>query len=244
MWQLAIPIVQMLYSVFQSIKANKELKKLGNEDISYKATPESQYLLGLTKNNAQHGYSAAEKAAFLQTVAANTAKSYRLGMNRAGNSLSNVIGASNNIANSNAMNQFAAQDAQLKRQNQGIYAGQVAQEQNRANQNTAMQFQQNQMAQRAWGQAGQQGVNNIFSGAQMGSTLLNPKDPNAGYSVTNPGDMNMQYPDNTYGYPDMNYGGSYGMPRNPNLGQPYQTNDFKLQTWNKPSRGIDWNNLY
>lgn len=235
-----LPIAQMLYGGFQQIKANQELKKLAKQDISYKATPNSNYLLGLSRDNINHGYTAAEKAAFMQTVAGNTAKAYRVGMGRAGNSLSSVIGASNNIANSQAMNQFAAQDANQQRANQQIYAGQVAQEQSRANQNTAMEFQQNNMAQRAWGQAGQNGVNNIMSGLQMGSMLMrkpDTQDPNAGYNVTNPGDMNMQLPQNPYGEW---YNNPVPQIQNNFAGQRVQ----QLQQQGKsPYGAIDWNNL-
>lgn len=261
----ALPIAQSLYGIFQTIKANQELKKLGKEDISYKGTPDSKYLLGLSRDNIQHGYSAAEKAAFLQTVAGNTAKAYRLGMGRAGNSLSSVIGASNDIANSNAMNQFAASDAQQRRANQGIYAGQVAQDQSRENQNTAMQFQQNQRGQMAWGQAMQQGINNVGAGLQMGSMLMGGQDSgtpdNEGYNVTEVGDMNMQMPIDPYGRPQMNPNPmQYGLPynnkgyqlpadnvlprvfRNNYRGLNYN-NNIQMNPQNKSYGGIDWNNL-
>lgn len=171
MWELALPAAQLLVGAFQKIKSNRELKKLENEDISFKATPESRTIMGIAKADAAHGYNAAQKAAFLQNVASNTAKSYRLGMARAGNSLSNAIGASNNIANSQAMNQFAAQDAALQRSNQGVYNNLVAQDQQRANMNTQNELRNNQMAQQAYGMAGQQGTDNIMSALQMGSMV-------------------------------------------------------------------------
>jgi len=168
---LALPAAQMIFGAFQKIKANKELKKLGNEDISFEATPESKTIMGIAKADAQRGYNAAQRGAFLQQVASNTAKSYRLGMQRAGNSLSNAISASNNIANSQAFNQFAAQDAALQRQNQGVYNNLVAQDQQRANMNTQNEIRNNQMAQQAYGMAGMQGNENIMTAIQMGSMV-------------------------------------------------------------------------
>ncbi len=233
---LALPLAQMIYGGFQSIKANKELKKLGNQDISYKGTPDSRYLLGLTRDNAQHGYSAAEKAAFLQTVAGNTARSYRLGMNRAGNSMSNAIGASNQIANSNAMNQFAAQDAQLQRSNQGVYAGQVAADQNRANQNTSMEFQQNNMGQRAYGQAANMGVNNIATGLEMGAMLLGKS------SGTPPSTFDPQIVDYNYDVPKMNPNPmQYGLPYN-NQGYQLPPDNIIQPVFRQNYRGLDYNN--
>lgn len=216
MWELLLPAAQTIYGGFQALKANSELKKLRNQDISYQATPETQKILGIARDNAMHGYSEAEKQAFLQTVAANSAKAYRMGMSRAGNSLSNAIGASNQIANSQAMNQFAANDANLQRQNQNIYFGQVGQDQNRANMNTQMEVNNNRMAQQAFGNAQSQGVENAFGGMQMASMVADDiwgkKDPNSGTPDPNVyiGQPQMQYgkqwQPNPYNvqYPQMN----------------------------------------
>lgn len=215
---LALPIAATIYGGFQALKANKELKKLAKEDISYKSTPATRNVLGMSAANAKHGYTAAEKTAFLQQVAANTAKSYRLGTARAGNSMSNVIGASNQIANGQAFNQFEAADANQQRQNQNIYNNMVAQEQGRANQNTAMEFQNNQLSQRAYGQAQQQGVNNIFTGLQMASMVapyLGGKQP-----ATTPA-ANGAAPGYTYGVPQMN-------PNPQQYGLPYQGSPYQL----------------
>lgn len=171
MWELALPIAQTLYGAFQTIQANKRLKRLRNENIEYKATPETQNILGVAASNARHGFTEAEKAAVFQNFAAQAAKSYRLGMARAGNSMSNAIAASNAIANSGNFNNFAAQDANQQRQNQQIYNNLVAQDQRRADMNTEMAYRNNVMAQQAYGQAGKQGVDNIMSGIQMGSML-------------------------------------------------------------------------
>lgn len=211
-----LPAAQMLYGAFQAIKSNSELKKLRNQDISYQATPETQKILGMARDNAMHGYSEAEKQAFLQTVAGNSAKAYRMGMSRAGNSLSNAIGASNQIANGQAMNQFAANDANLQRQNQNIYFGQVGQEQNRQNMNTAMEVNNNRMAQQSYGNAMSQGIENAFGGLQMGTMVAEDiwgkKDPNSGTPDPNVymGQPQMQYGQQFYGspynvpYPPMN----------------------------------------
>jgi len=213
---LALPIAQAIFGGFQKIKANKELRKLQNEDISYNATPETRSVLGVARNNARHGYSAAEKAAFFQNVAANTAKSYRLGMARAGNSLSNAIGASNQIALSNSMNQFAAQDAGLQRQNQAVYNNLVAQDQQRANMNTGLEARNNQMAQQAYGTASSQGNDNIMTAIQMGSMVApylmggkQPQQPNmpmipASTTVQQP----MQLPTNNV-QPQLDYRNPY-----------------------------------
>jgi len=189
MYELALPVAQALYGGFQAIKAHNELNKLRKEDLSYQATPQTRNILGVAGANAQHGYTEAEKAAFLQQVASNTAKAYRLGMSRAGNSMSNAIGASNQIANGQAFNQFAAQDANQQRQNQGIYNNLVGQDQSRANMNTQYAMHNNQMAQHAFGQAQQQGVNNIFGALQMGSMIAGQGGGAAG-GFGNKGAMN------------------------------------------------------
>ena len=106
-WMALLPIAQTLYGGFQSIRANQKLKKLRNENIEYKATPETKNILGVAAANARHGFTEAQKAAVFQNFAAQTAKSYRMGMARAGNSLSNAIGASNDIANSNNFNNWS-----------------------------------------------------------------------------------------------------------------------------------------
>lgn len=236
MWELALPAAQMIYGGFQSLKANKELKKLANQDISYQSTPETKQLLGVTRDNAMHGYSAAEKAAFLQNVAANGAKAYRLGMSRAGNSLSNAIGASNQISNSQAMNQFAANDAQQQRQNQNIYAGMVAQDQNRANMNTQLEANNNRMAQQAFGQAQKQGVENIFSGMQMGTMV--GEDNNWGKGTPN---LPPNLPQNS-GTPQLNYANDISMyPNKQQYGQNWQANPYNVQA---PQINPIWHPFY
>ena len=223
MWELALPAAQMIYGGFQALKANSELKKLRNQDISYQATPETQKILGIARDNAMHGYSEAEKQAFLQTVAANSAKAYRMGMSRAGNSLSNAIGASNQIANSQAMNQFAANDANLQRQNQNIYFGQVGQDQNRANMNTQMEVNNNRMAQQAFGNAQSQGVENAFGGMQMASMVA---DGNGWGQKGNPnGSVNSGTPNTP-----LNYANDISMnPNKTQYGQQWQANPYNVQ---------------
>lgn len=224
MYELILPAAQTIFGGFQALKSNSELKKLRNEDISYQATPETQKILGMARDNAMHGYSEAEKQAFLQTVAGNSAKAYRMGMSRAGNSLSNAIGASNQIANGQAMNQFAANDANLQRQNQNIYFGQVGQEQNRANMNTQMEVNNNRMAQQSYGNAMSQGIENAFGGLQMGTMvaedngLFGKQDP---YRSLNPATPNTS----------LNYANDISMnPNKTQYGQQWQANPYDVQT--------------
>ena len=208
-WMALLPIAQTLYGGFQSIRANQKLKKLRNENIEYKATPETKNILGVAAANARHGFTEAQKADIFQRFAAQTAKSYRMGMARAGNSLSNAIGASNDIANSNNFNNFAAQDANQQRQNQQVYNGLVGQEQQMANQNTAMAAHNNQMAQQAYGMAGQHGMDNIFTGIQMGSMLLG-KNGNSDGTATDVVAPTIGTPTNYQGVSRDNMGNVYG----------------------------------
>lgn len=156
-------------------------------------------------------------------------------MNRAGNSMSNAIGASNQIANSNAINQFAAQDAQLQRSNEGVYAGQVAQDQTRDNQNTSLEWQQNQLGQRAWGATGQTGVDNVSTALQMGAMLLGKNSGTPQNAVDPQGDYN-------YDVPAMNPNPTqYGLPYN-NQGYQLPPDNIIQPVFRQNYRGLDYNN--
>lgn len=177
MWQLALPIAQSIYGAFQSIKSKRELDKLAKENIRYSMTPANRNLLGETQANSQHGFDDAQHAAFLNEVASNGAKAYRNSVSRAGGNMANVIGAGINMADNSAFNQYASNNANMQRANLGQYIGRVDNEQNLQNMNTNMEYQNNVLGQRAWGQAGQDGIANIMSGIQMGSM--------AGYDMQN-----------------------------------------------------------
>lgn len=215
---LILPAASLLYGAFQSWRSHRQLKKLAKQNFEYKATPESKMLLGIAHDNTQHGFNAAQRGAFTTANAGNIAKSYRVGTTRFGNNAANIIGAGNDISNSNAWNQFANADANQQRMNQGIYAQLVAQEQSRQNQNVNMGYQNNIRAQQAFGMAGQQGINNIGTGLQMGSMVLG----NMGKDGTN----NTQ---GATGYtPTYEYGKPVMTPRPTQYGLPYQNNSWQL----------------
>ena len=154
MWWLAL--AQMGYGIYQTIKADKEKSKLHD----YQNYKDSKEIMAEAKNQAR-GYTAKEKLAFFQQMAQNNARKYYQAMSYRPD-MANTIMAGINYGNIGAINEFAAKDAQLRRQDEQRLAGLIQTQDAR---NVSAFNSRLQMREQALGQAKQAGVQNIWGGA-------------------------------------------------------------------------------
>ena len=117
------------------------------------------------KSRSNEGYSATERAAFEQQLArqGTAAKQMfrNMGMAGAGSAAANIMGT-------DALNQFAAQGAGIRRQNFGQYLSAANQIQGVQNQETQRHNTQLNMERQALGGAMQSGIGNIMGGINTG----------------------------------------------------------------------------
>jgi hypothetical protein len=169
MWQAAIPLgVSLAQTLGGAIGSTltKEPKK------GYEVSPELQAAYNRAQQNANTGYSASERAQYLGDLAATNNMKYRMALGQGGLNNSQAISAAINSGNIHALNQFAANDANLRRQNQR-YADQFANQfQSIKNQNTNLNWQNYYKKAQAWGGALQAGLNNMsLFGVMQGDKL-------------------------------------------------------------------------
>ena len=143
----ASSIYQFVYGLKQRKEAKEGLEKLGDRD--YMSAEEiNQRAKGLSK-----GFSAAERLAFFQNLTkannAQYAKAMAFRPDMAGTILSGIT-----YGNIGALNQFASNDAQVRRQDQNRLAGMIANQDARQ----MSKFIRNQEALGALGQAAQQNI--------------------------------------------------------------------------------------
>jgi hypothetical protein len=131
---------------------------------------------------AQGGFTSAEQGAFDARMAQQGNQRYRLAATQGGGNLASAINAGIQYGNIGAQQQFAAQDAQLQRQNIK-YADSFSQyAQNLANMNTSYMQQRRAQQEQAAGGAAQTGLNNI---AAAGSMFQNQQNFNKLYGGGN-----------------------------------------------------------
>jgi hypothetical protein len=135
----------------------------------YTVGPEMRLAYNMSRRRADEGYSAEEKAAFEQMLARQGTAAKRMLQNVG---LSGVGSAAANIMGVDAMNQFAAQGANIRRQNFGQFANMAGQVQGVQNMETGRFNEQLRAEETALGQATQAGIGNMFGGLQSGMNFM------------------------------------------------------------------------
>ena len=161
-------------------RAMRELQRIQSQPLArYTQTQGMGELGGLARQDVYNpqGFTAGERAGFMQDVnrAANT--SFQRGVNMAGGQLSRALQGTNTFNTLSALNRFAGQGAGLRRQMQGrglANLGAVARnEQNLSNMNVQTDLQRRLMAEQAAGRAAQQWRDYEIGTVQgLGSDLL------------------------------------------------------------------------
>ena len=145
------------------------------DDKQYTASPEFRTAFNRAESRSNQGFSAAERSAFDQSLARQGTTAKRMFQNAG---LGGIGSAASQIMNIDALNQFAAQDANIQRQNFGEYMGAARGMQSIQDAETGRFNNQLNMQRQALGGAMQSGLGNIMGGIntginaqQMSSTL-------------------------------------------------------------------------
>lgn len=177
-------------------KSRKQLDQLNKTPLpEYKVTGEQRgaYNMALQDMANPAGVSATEKAAFQGQIAQNSNTQYQNAINRAGGSMGKYIGGILNVNNTNAINQFAANDARIRSQNRNFAASRVGQGaaaiQNVSDRNTNAAIQRRLLVEQALGGAIAQQQQNQSNAI---SSLGNIGGMAAGYGIQ--GYMSNKYP--------------------------------------------------
>lgn len=175
---------QLGFGLYQTIAANKALKKLGKEPYAMyneQVQPELQSSYGAAQGRAadaalrsRYGLSQAQQAMYNQNVARDINTRMQRAQDIGGGNVGATVGTIMNANKIQAAQQQAALDAQLQMQKQQ-YADRAAQyaeglaqriamaRQGQQNQNTAFQQQLRLQKERAYGLAKQQGMQNMMN---------------------------------------------------------------------------------
>lgn len=145
------------YGFFQARKASKALNDLAKQ-------PEPEYrsavdIYNEADANTKSGYSPEEKAAFMGNLNRARTASQRIASDRNPN-LAGVINAGINYGNIGALNQFASDDASLRRQKISQLASGITAQSN-ANTSNAINLKRQKEA--AYGEAYKAGVGNVMN---------------------------------------------------------------------------------
>jgi hypothetical protein len=129
---MVLPLGSAILGGYQLWWGNKELNKLG-ERPNYQVNPQLNTMANESFQNRNQGYSDAQIDAFMQNLAGMNNTNYNRGMQASGGNQSQVIRAILSGQSNNALNQFAANDAAIQKQNYQIanqLQGQVQQQNN------------------------------------------------------------------------------------------------------------------
>ena len=165
--------IKSVTGIIQATQANQQINNLEKTPIDeYSISPELQHSYARAESMANQGFSGEEKAAFQQGVARQQAGAFQSGLDMGGGNVSSAISAGLQAQNIGAQNQFAAQGAQLRRQNMQ-YADQLAGSiQNQNNLMIEAKRQRRTMLEQAYGKAKQQGIENFTNGLTGAASVL------------------------------------------------------------------------
>lgn len=146
----------------QTAIALYQLNKLKREKMpTIGISPQLQSAYNSSQEMAKRGYTGQEEGAFKNNLAINNNTTYKNAVNQSGGNLAQAINAGLQSQNINALNQFAANDASLKRDNQR-YANTFANEfQGIQNENERNALKYRLMREQALGTAASQGLTNL-----------------------------------------------------------------------------------
>jgi len=135
----------------------------------YTVSPEMRLAYNMARTRADEGYSAEEKSAFQQMLArqgtAAKAMFRNVGLAGAGSAAANIMGV-------DALNQFAAQGANIKRQNFGQFASAAEGIQGVQDRETTRFNEQLRAEEQALGGATQAGIGNMFGALNSGMNFM------------------------------------------------------------------------
>lgn len=259
----AIPAVTGLIQTAISASRASQLR----EPNGYTVSPELMSYYNMARRRADEGYSAEERAAFEQQLARQGTAANRMfqnmGLAGAGSAAASIMGI-------DALNQFAANDANIRRQNFSLL-GQVAGDiQSVKNMETSRAQQQYNLESQALGQGIQAGIGNIMGAVNFAQNASQYDKAASMYSATQPQTSQPTSPQtppantNIFGgllgqvagpYPNYSLE-SMGTPfmsvEDPSYGQQFQLNSQPQQQQNQLPFGsegfgsglIDWNTIW
>ena len=169
-----LPLAGMAFNVahglYQQSQARKGLNSLVKPQ-GYNITPEQQQSYGRAQKDAMSGYSAQERAAYLSNMASRNNAGYSRALKFGGNGLAGAIQAGVNYGNSRALNDFAANDAQLRRSNVRYADSRGDVISGQRNRDTQLKNQEYNQAAAAYGGAIKAGKGNVFNAVNLFSAL-------------------------------------------------------------------------
>lgn len=162
---LGLGLVQAGYGLY---KANQ----LDNQPLPLpEVTPEMRNAYNRAEGMATQGYTPQEAAAFKQNLATSNNLSYRNAVNMAGGNLAGAIGRGIQANNLGALNQFASNDASLRRSNMRYADSLASHLQSISNAKQQMLMARRGQAEQAAGGALQSGLNNVASTLNMNQAM-------------------------------------------------------------------------
>lgn len=156
-----MPIGSLILGLHNTIKGSQGLSKLHKEKFpTFEEVAAMENSRNRANQMAQGGYTAAETAAFTQNLVRQQNTAYTKAVDRAPGQ-SQAILAGLNYGNVNALNQFAANDANLHRENVRYADSFSKYLQQLNNQNIQEQITSRREAERAYGEAVKSGTESI-----------------------------------------------------------------------------------
>jgi len=158
---MAVPVMAIAGLAMGAIQAGVSASKASKlpENRPYTVSPELKAAYTMARRRADEGYTPEERANFEQMLArqGTAAKQMfrNMGLAGAGSAAANIMGT-------DALNQFAATGAGIRRQNEGAFYGLAGQMQGVQDQETGRFNQQLNMERQALGQGMQAGIGNMM----------------------------------------------------------------------------------
>jgi hypothetical protein len=157
---LAVAAVGAISAYDKSQKAKKGIEKLKDWKPRYKTAEEVQREADAT---IREGFTPQETASFRQSLARRSNQAYQTAVQRNPN-LASAVQAGINYGNIGALTDFAARDAQLRRQRVQDYIGRAS---SQYNQQTNADLTSKRMQEQAYGLAKSQAEANIYNSLTM-----------------------------------------------------------------------------
>lgn len=214
-WLSAIPIG---IGALQAIQGFSALNKLQGQALPmYSEDPEMKASRLRAQGMANQGYTSAETAAFNNRANATDNQRYNLATNVAGGNAAGAINAGIQYGNINRELGFAAQDAQLRRQNMKYADSFSTHLQRLRDANTSYMQQRRAQQENAAGGAVQAGINNIAAGGMMAGVDGAGQGFGQGQGGGQGGGFNQNQLQPNPTYPQPNYQGSWGSTNPPQM---------------------------
>lgn len=170
------------------LKGNSAINQLNNTPYpQYTLNPALSNAYGRSDQMAKQGFTGAETGAFKQNLAQGSNLAYQRGISLGGGGMAQALNAGINANKTQALNQFAGQDAALHRQNIK-YSDTLAQAlQHQSNLETQNEIARRNALEQSYGKAAQTGLSNIGSGLNLTGALMNqqfnPQQQGAGNNL-------------------------------------------------------------